>query len=86
MGLKMTIMVSKVREGWFQDKVQFVATEDHEAVFQTLMGDKTFYCKSGDRFTLAMSKDDVWQAGDTAKNLGCLINISNQCKFNWYWS
>jgi hypothetical protein len=81
----MAIECIGVRPGIIFDKVRFRATKKHQAIYSTLMGDKVFWVSKGEEFVLKMSKNDMWEKGDRARNFSCLITSFNQHKFSWYW-
>jgi hypothetical protein len=81
----MAIKAIKVRRGLFKDKVQFQATENTTATFDTFIGKKQFFMDKGDLITLKVVKDDMWEVGDKAKSLYALITSWNQDKFSWRW-
>jgi hypothetical protein len=86
MEIFMAIECIDVRSGIIFNKVRFRATKNHQAIYGTLMGDKVFLVSKGEEFVLKMSKNEMWEKGDKARNFGGLITNFNQFKFNWYWA
>lgn len=81
----MSLEVVAVKSGWFTDKVKFKAKKNCRYRVGTFFGDKIFFLNEGSTIVLTMSKNDMWEIGETT-SLANLVTLNNQYKFPWDWA